>query len=376
MATEIGRRSGVAVLAATMLAVGVAAFVVAPEVAVHHVAQMATNLLYIGVGSVIVLRSRQRLIGWLLIVIGFGFNLGLLTFALDDRVAVDPRYMDSATLQRLEAPGALLVSLLLILILVYPTGRLISRSWRWMAGAVVAVGFLLSAMEWIEAGSDQVIVSDSLWAIVLVGMMALASTSLVVRYRRGSPVERRQIGWLAYGVFIAVAMYVTTTAVFGASDDVFLVVDAIASAITPLAILIAITRYRLYEIDRIINRTLVYGTVVAVLAGTYVGAVFLLGELLPGSSDLAVAASTLAVAALFNPLRKRVQRFVNRRFYRSRYNAQRVVEEFSTRLRNEVDLTHLIAQWVHTVDQAVKPASAAVWIRPSNGEPETKTAGS
>ncbi|HEY5578518.1 MAG TPA: hypothetical protein VIL12_02375, partial [Acidimicrobiia bacterium] len=131
----------------------------------------------------------------------------------------------------------------------------------------------------------------------------------------------------------------------------------------PVSAGIAILRYRLYEIDRIINRTVVYGVVVGLLLAVYVSGVIVLQELLPERGDLAVAASTLGVAALFNPLRHRIQGLVDRRFYRSRYDAQRVVEAFSARLRDEVDLESLTSELAEVVQDSVQPEIMSVWVK-------------
>jgi hypothetical protein len=146
------------------------------------------------------------------------------------------------------------------------------------------------------------------------------------------------------------------------------IVTLFAVGFIPVAIGIAILRYRLFDIDRLISRTLVYGLLTALLAGVYVTGVFIVGRLLnpaTGDSALAVAASTLAVAALFQPLRRRIQRLVDRRFNRSRYDAARTVEAFSGRLREEIDLDSLSAELLAVVDQAMQPAQASLWLRPT-----------
>ena len=193
-------------------------------------------------------------------------------------------------------------------------------------------------------------------------------SAIVVRIRRSTGVERQQLKWLGFAAGIVIAMGVISEVVLQLMNlpDLRRLTGQILSVVillVPASIGIAILKYRLYEIDRVINRTVVYGAVVVVLVSVYGAGVFVLRELLPLEGDLAVAASTLAVAALFNPLRTRVQRVVDRRFYRSRYDAQRIVEEFSHRLAGEVDLAALSEDWLATVDQAVKPRTAQVWLR-------------
>jgi hypothetical protein len=176
---------------------------------------------------------------------------------------------------------------------------------------------------------------------------------------------------------LAAAAYVGSTlvAVVGANwlnvpgAGLFGLVGAVA---VPVGAAVAILRYRLYEIDRIINRTLVYGLLSALLAGVYAAGVFLLGGLVNragGGSELAVAASTLAVAALFQPARRRVQQAVDRRFDRRRYDAGRTLEQFSARLRDEIDLDTLTTELLGVVDRTVQPAAASLWLRPGSGGP-------
>jgi hypothetical protein len=161
-------------------------------------------------------------------------------------------------------------------------------------------------------------------------------------------------------VVTVVTVFVTTTLILG-EGYLFPIFGLI-----PVSVAVAVLRYRLYEIDRLINRTLVYALLTALLAGVYAGLVFLLGAVLDpaaGESSLAVAAATLAVAALFQPLRRRLQDLVDRRFNRRRYDAARTVERFSGRLRDQVDLDTLAAELLGVVDQTVQPATVSLWLR-------------
>jgi len=357
------RITGLSVLGVLAVLVALAASAVVPDLGLHHVAQFATNALYFVVGSIIVLRSRQQLIGWLLVALGFFFMVGVLVFSLEERAIVDPGFIDSATLQRFESPSSLGVSVLFLLILVFPTGHLLSRGWRWVVVAIFVVAFALGVVDWVEAASGREIVAEYAWVMAMAGLFAVAATSLIVRFRRGGPVERRQIGWLAYGVFVAISMYVIT-ALVGPSEEVFLVVDAVASALTPLAILIAITKYRLYDLDRLVNRTVVYGIVIGGLTALYAVIVSLSAVVLPTTdNDFAIVASVLLAAAAFNPLRRRVQRFVDRRFYRSRYNAQRIAQTFSSRVSDEVDAKAITQTWIDIVTETMQPEAIGVWIK-------------
>jgi hypothetical protein len=199
-------------------------------------------------------------------------------------------------------------------------------------------------------------------------VLAIALVSLVTRLRRATGEERQQVKWFVYTVVTVMLVFVTTTLALGAGYLFPLF------GLIPVSVAIAVFKYRLYEIDRLINRTLVYalltalliGVYAALLIGVYAGLVFLLGVVLDpatGDSALAVAASTLAVAALFQPARRRVQDLVDRRFNRRRYDAARTVERFSGRLRDHVDLGTLAAELLGVVDQTVQPASASLWLR-------------
>jgi hypothetical protein len=191
-------------------------------------------------------------------------------------------------------------------------------------------------------------------------VLATALVSLVLRLRRAPGEERQQVKWFVYTVVTVVLVFVTTTLILsgGYLFPVF--------GLIPVSVAVAVFKYRLYDIDRLINRTLVYGLLTALLVGVYAGLVFLLGRLLDpatGDSALAVAASTLAVAALFQPARRRVQQLVDRRFNRHRYDAIRTVERFSGRLRDQVDLDTLSTELLAVVDQTVQPERVSLWLR-------------
>ena len=205
--------------------------------------------------------------------------------------------------------------------------------------------------------------ADPLFGTLLVGQLGVLGVcllSLVLRLRRASGEERQQVKWFVYTVVTVILIFVTSTLIIGAG------VLFPLFGLIPVSVAIAVFKYRLYEIDRLINRTLVYGLLTALLVGVYAGLVFLLGRLLDpatGDSALAVAASTLAVAALFQPARRRLQGLVDRRFNRRRYDAAQTVERFSGRLRDQVDLDTLSSELLTVVDHTVQPASASLWLR-------------
>jgi hypothetical protein len=282
------------------------------------------------------------------------------------------------------APG--LGLLLTFGLLLFPDGRLPSRRWRpvaWLSAVPVAVWCgPVAAAAWTARGPallDPAGEEPSVAGVVAVmGFLSFqlmlvcglaGVVSLVVRFRRSRGVERQQLKWFVYAAAVTVAGVVVTETVAVPEGSVLDGVLALGALVVvpsiPVAAGVAILRYRLYEIDRIINRTLVYGALTALLAGVYAAGALWLPRLLDlGESQLIVAASTLAVAALFGPARRRLQGVVDRRFNRARYDAARTVESFSTRLRDQVELDGLAAELLKVVDQTMQPTRASLWLRP------------
>jgi hypothetical protein len=276
--------------------------------------------------------------------------------------------------------------LITLVLLLFPDGRLLSPRWRpvaWLSAVpVVIICGLWAAAIWPlrgpalldPAGAEpsvpgvpQALVAAAFPLMLACGVASLVS--LVLRFRRSRGVERQQLKWFVFAGALTVAG-VLATETFTVREGSLLeaLLGLLALAVVPsipVAAGIAILRHRLYEIDRIINRTLVYGALTALLAGVYAaGALWLPRLLRLGESELIVAASTLAVAALFGPARRRVQQLVDRRFDRARYDAARTVERFSARLRDQVDLDTLSEELLAVVDRTVQPASASLWLRP------------
>ena len=195
--------------------------------------------------------------------------------------------------------------------------------------------------------------------------------SLVVRFRRARGEERQQLKWLVYGVLLLALLIPTLGRVVEQIPSPFAgpVFAAVMFSIIPVAIGLAVLKYRLYDIDRIISRTLAYALLTALLAGLYAVVVLVLGQLFGGITERppswAVAGATLAVASLFQPARRRIQAVVDRRFNRRKYNAARTVEAFSARLRNQVDLDTLSGELLSVVDQTMQPTTASLWLQPS-----------
>ena len=281
----------------------------------------------------------------------------------------------------------------IFLIFLFPTGKPASPKWRWvlrLAVATLVIGFLTTALlpgkvEPPTFGVDNPFgtsgaLGDVLRTISTVGEVSLplwflfAIASLVDRRRRATGDERQQIRWFSYAAAMMAInfglAFASVSAGLRTLGDVFFVIGAIALAAIPLASGLAILKYRLYDIDVVINRTLVYGALTAIWALIYVGLVFAFQGLLSpvtAESDFAVAASTLAVAALFRPLRTRLQTFIDHRFYRKKFNAQRTLEEFASHLRDEVELSSLSSRLVRVVGDTMQPTHVSLWLR--GGEP-------
>ena len=204
-------------------------------------------------------------------------------------------------------------------------------------------------------------------ALILVLGLLTGTGSLVGRFRRARGVERQQLRWLAFGAALAaVALLVALVALpTPTGDDVFQLALGVCFALLPLATGAAILRYRLYDIDRIISRTVAYGLLTLVLGGGYAAVALVLGQLVGRDSSLAVAGATLAVAALFQPARRRVQQAVDRRFNRRRHDAARIIEGFGARLRDEIDLDTLTAEVLAVADQTMQPTRSSLWLRPA-----------
>ncbi|HEV3012003.1 MAG TPA: hypothetical protein VG499_01915 [Actinomycetota bacterium] len=268
--------------------------------------------------------------------------------------------------------------------LLFPTGRLLSPRWRpvaWLAGAVTAAIVALAVLQptfVLESGRtvdnpigvaaaenpDESAVGAALTFLLMLSVVA-AFTSLIVRFRRSRGEERQQLKWFTYAA--ALVPFVALGDVL--PEAIGNLLFAALTAFLPIAAGISILRYRLYEIDRLINRTLVYGLLTVLLAGTYAGLALVGGQLSGGVADgtpsWAVAVATLAVAALFQPARRRVQAVVDRRFNRRRYDAARTVEAFSARLRDQIDLDTLSAELLAGVEQTVEPTTVSLWLRPA-----------
>jgi hypothetical protein len=269
-------------------------------------------------------------------------------------------------------------------LLLTPTGSLPSPRWRWWARVAVAAPVLLVLLFAVDpqpmlpehptVGNPLalpvpiglLLAVAAVDAVIILATLVAAAGSLVVRFRRARGTERQQLRWLAFAAALAaVALLVAVAAGVMAKDGVVLAALGTCVALLPLATGAAILRYRLYDLDRIISRTLAYGLLTVLLGGGYAGVVLGLGQFLGRESSLVVAAATLAVAAAFQPARRRIQAVVDRRFNRRRYDAAQTIQAFSARLRQQVDLDTLTAELLAVVEQTIQPTSVSLWLRPS-----------
>ena len=270
--------------------------------------------------------------------------------------------------------GALLPVSLATLLLVFPDGRP-PRRWRWLVGGlvlVVASALVGALLLWglplaVLTDFDRLDVEPRyVWVdLAFIGGFAAvipATASLISRYRRGELIERQQMKWLLGAAVLFAGVFVLGN-IFLGGGPVWEWLASVSMALIPIAVAFAVVRYRLYDIERIISRTVSYVLVVGVMGLVVFGLIAGLAIFLPSDDPLVVAVATLVVFALFNPLRLRVQRVVDRRFNRSRYDAERVVEGFAYSLRERVDPERVVDGWVGTVIQTMQPAEIAVWIR-------------
>ena len=345
------------------------------------------------VGAIVASRRPENPVGWLLCLSGVATSTSTFTslyaiYALLAQPGSLPAGEALAWVTAWTLP--IMIGLQISYLLLFPTGRLPGRRWRWLAwltGAFVLAGVVLSAFSsgayfgalgpirnplGIEGFTN--VYKAVLYTLAPVLHVAIA-LAVFVRLRRAVGVERQQIKWFAYAVAIlaiATTPYVIAVAIDapGWFEWAANAIVTAASMTIPISIGIAILRYRLYDIDRLINRSLVYGTLTGALALLYFGAATLTQisfgaitgqERLP---QLTVVASTLVIAALFNPLRRRIQSFIDRRFYRRKYDVAKTLEGFSAKLRNETDLVTLSADLVGVIKETMQPAHVSLWLHP------------
>jgi hypothetical protein len=338
------------------------------------------------VGAVLASRRPRHPVGWLLLVLALTVNASGVTAAYAAYgLLARPGALPAAAAVVRWFPVFTVATLpaLSFVLLLTPTGSLPSPRWRWWAWVTVAAPVILLVALAVAGGpldpryqlavggpfdfrglGGVLLVVNQLALAVATGGVVVAAASLVVRFRGARGTERQQLRWVAWAALLVVlgGVLVLGGMAVGATAAVTWAAGGLL-AILPVAIGAAILRYRLYDLDRIISRTLAYGLLTVLLGGGYAVVVLGLGELLGRDSSLVVAVATLAVAAAFQPARARVQRTVDRRFNRRRYDAARTIEAFTARLRDEVVLDTLSAELLAVVDQTMQPTKASLWLR-------------
>jgi hypothetical protein len=349
-----------------------------------NAAVVAVAVSFAAVGLVVSWHRQRNPIGWLMLVVGTGFLLYLdsglyliVTYRLGRPLPLAPAVL---FWNQVSQP---LLGLLPLTILLFPDGQVPSRRWRRLLYCYFAVGLAdmiaLAQMSvylvahhrtQVDASGHPIFathlvrVIEAPVALVFFAMWVLAVGYQVVSWRRAAGVSRQQLNWLMAGSALCLTAFLAATLTSSGHGfwEVVSGVLYIGIAALPGGMGVAILKYRLYEINRIISRTLAYSIVTGLLVGVYAGLVLLATRELSVSSPVAVAVGTLAAAALFNPLRRRVQLRVDRRFNRARYDADRIVVAFARRLNETVDLDSVHDDLIHVVHQALEPAHVSVWI--------------
>ena len=349
------------------------------------------SLTYPTVGAVIASRRPENAVGWIFCLFGLllvapNFVAAYTNFSLFAQPAPLPATLYTAWLADTDFEFAGLAMFTALLLLLYPDGRLLERGWGIAAWGVV-IGCLLWVLEWatwpgplytyrsienpfgVSGGAQDVVGALGALGVLLTAFCWVAAgLSWVYRWERADGRERQQLKWFAYAFFLIVVSVI---------QPWYLTPPALA--LLPIAAGIAILRYRLYDIDVVINRTLVYGSLTATLVALYFGSIVLFQTVFVGltgqKSTFAVVASTLVIAAVFNPLRGRIQSFIDRRFYRRKYDARKTLEAFSAKLRDETDLNALSDDLTNVVKATMQPAHVSLWLRSDNSRKKEEVPG-
>ena len=345
-------------------------------------------------GGLIASRRPENHYGW--VWLGLGMSFALLVLAepyAAYALVVDPGSLPAprALYYVLRLGWEVTVTLVPFALLLFPTGRLPSGRWRFLAWILLAAGGAIVPLALLNPANgsgpienpfavggvagEAITTINFAWGMVIFAAFIISALSLVIRYHGASGVERQQLKWFALAAVVGggliVADVLSVDLLLGAA--LWNLLNTATFAGFYLAVGVAILRYRLYEIDIIINRTLVYGVLTGTLVSLYFGSIVLLQRvfvLLTGErSTLAIVASTLLIAALFNPLRRRIQSFIDHRFYRRKYDAEKTLETFGARLRDETDLEALNNELVGVVRETMQPTHVFVWLRP-DAEPK------
>jgi hypothetical protein len=339
--------------------------------------------LYSTIGVLIVWQRPRNTIGWILCAIGLGTAITNFSGAYTAYGGIKGN---------MPLPGAEIINwlgitiwpinwvlFLVFLPLLFPDGRLLTRRWRivgWLAAILALLSILIG---WISLTHVELFgkgIFANFWSnlsdnfnLLVLPLTIVALVSLVLRFIRAKERERQQIKWLTYGTaLMAILLIGSVLVIDDANSPIFALISKFAIMLLPLSIGISILRNQLYDIDRLINRTIVYGILTILLALVYFGLVYglqALARLISGQlfqSPIFIVASTLIIAALFQPLRHRIQKIIDRRFYRSKYDATKIIANFSTTLREELDLTTLSEHLVAVVQETMQPTHVSLWL--------------
>lgn len=357
------------------------------EVAVHWIEALLIPAFAL-LGALILSNQPRNQVGWLIMIPAIGG-------AVTDPIALWLSSFDAAP----SAVGAglflavwmenwswlLFIFPILHLLQVFPTGRILTPRWRWLAYLETAmfiffIGVVSFADELGPSSADWRIPNPigflgdgfwegfgPIWTAALLGLVVGGIVSIVLRFRRARAIERQQLKWLIYNFFLFAVVY-ALVGLFQDNEDpgsVLNILFLLSILLIPVAITMAVLRYRLFDIDLIIRRTLVYGLLTGLLGLVYLGSVVLLQSVFrgEGASSLTVAASTLLATALFSPLRRWLQAVIDRRLFRTKYQAQQVIERFGGSAQNQADLEKLSADLLSVVQETVQPRSRDLWIR-------------
>ena len=349
-------------------------------------------LVYATVGAFVASRRPNNPVGWLLYAVGFVFGLqGFATAYADYVLLVRPGSLPGGVYMAYISQTGMMVAAValaaVLLVLVFPDGRLPDRAFRavpwvalggsatlamWTAVAQENFGRYRYANPFFEGGALGAFFDTMgrLGGSALFGCAVAAVISVFVRLRSADGEKRQQIKWFAYAAAVLLGCLTLFPLMWVVPLWAIFLIVVIGLSAMPVAVGIAVLRYRLYDIDRIINRTLVYGALTAALVAVYFGGVTTTQDILRALTgqeqqpQLAIVISTLVIAALFNPLRRRIQSFIDRRFYRRKYDARKTLEAFAATLRDETDLEALSGDLVGVVKETVQPAHASLWLRP------------
>jgi hypothetical protein len=351
-------------------------------------------VVFAGAGGLIVTKQSGNVIGWLLIIVAAILPLDALTaFALGSisEPPPDPPFLLYLAVVFSQAGWLLLIFPTLFIALLFPTGKPPSPRWRWVAGYGLglmlffwSLGFLASdyspnesyGLTWSLQNPIGFLSNSSIdaiifpwWLLGLASFALLCVASLVVRYRRAGKVQREQIKWLLFAAGLFVAVYVPGLVLSpeGTADVISNLLLPLGLIGFPIAITVAILRYRLWDINVIIRKTAVYAILTALLALVYFGLIILLQsifETVSGEqSPITIVVSTLVIAALFAPLRRRVQDFIDRRFYRRKYDAEQTLAAFGQFVRDETDMEALTAELLRVTQETMQPEQVSIWLK-------------